>query len=126
MLVLDTTPGATLVICRSLPGDPTLTTPVAVPENGPYVVDPIVALVTWLGPTVTSDFAPSATELSTVEAAPRPTATEFTPVTAAAWPTATAPIPAVDADGPIAMEFAAVAPSLLKLVCWLLPSLTLT
>ncbi len=121
VLVAETRPAATLLIWRSLPTAPTLTTPVGVaPANPLYVCPPTVALAVATAAAVTALF-PSATLFATVAEAKFPIAILLVPAadTDAASPSATlsepnalefhpsavAFAPVAVAEGPIAMEF---------------------
>ncbi len=76
MLVAEIWPAATLVSCRSLPGEPKLTTPTGdAPANWPSVIDPNETDETGTAAVVTVEPAPRATELAIDTAAPLPIAT---------------------------------------------------
>ncbi|CAB3774705.1 hypothetical protein LMG29542_08083 [Paraburkholderia humisilvae] len=79
VLVPSTWPGATLVICRSAPAAPTLTTPLALPAYV-YAVPAIVSPVTGTAAVAACEPAPSAMELSAPADAPWPMAIAFVPV----------------------------------------------
>jgi hypothetical protein len=80
VLVAVIRPAATLVIWRSEPGAPTLTTLAGVaPAKPPRVVPAMVALLVGLGAAVT-EFAPSATAPLVPATAPVPMATASVPV----------------------------------------------
>jgi len=113
-VLLDVTwPAATLVICRSAPGAPTLTTPTGeVPANGPSCIEPIVADDTATAAAVIEP-EPRATELAIDAVAPLPIATELLPVAVAPLPTATLLVPDASALVPAASALMPVAPSLL-------------
>ncbi len=86
--VAVTRPAATFWICRSLPAEPTDTTPTGdVPANPPNVVPPIVTADTPVAADVVA-LLPSATLLSIVALALAPRASELEPVAVAdvRWP----------------------------------------
>jgi hypothetical protein len=74
VLVAEMRPAATLVICRSEPEAPTLTTLVGVVPANVYVVPPIVALDVGFAAAVT-ELVPSATSFELLATAPSPIAT---------------------------------------------------
>ncbi|SFI81250.1 hypothetical protein SAMN05192543_104303 [Paraburkholderia megapolitana] len=113
VLLAVTWPAATLVICRSKPGEPTLTTPTGdVPANGPSCSEPIVAVAVATAPAVIEP-EPRATELAIDAVAPLPSATEPLPEAVAPLPTAALLVPDASAFVPAASALRPVAPSLL-------------
>ncbi|CAB3774229.1 hypothetical protein LMG29542_07654 [Paraburkholderia humisilvae] len=73
VLVPSTWPGATFVICRSFPAEPTLTTPLALPAYV-YAVPAIVSPVTGTAAVAATELAPSATEFAIDAVARAPSA----------------------------------------------------
>jgi len=105
-------PAATLVICRSAPDAPTLTTLAGLVPAKLYVWPPIVVLDVGFAAAVT-DPAPSATAPALFATAPWPIATVPVDAAFAPSPSATPLAPAAVALVPAANAFTPVAPSLL-------------
>nr|WP_321794007.1 hypothetical protein [Burkholderia pyrrocinia] len=115
VLVGVTWPAATLVICRSLPALPTLTSPTgAVPANPPNVTPLTVALLVGTAAAVWEP-APSATELLVPAEAPRPMAMALVAVAEAALPMATASVPVATLSAPVEFAWKYLMPWLLML-----------
>ncbi|VWB06032.1 Tash protein PEST motif family protein [Burkholderia lata] len=116
--VLDdvTWPAATLVICRSLFGLPTLTVPTgAVPANPLNVTPPTVALLVAVAVPVCEP-APSATELLLPAEAPLPMAMALLALATAPVPMATASVPVAVLSAPVEFAWKYLMPWLLMLL----------
>nr|WP_301280478.1 hypothetical protein [Collimonas arenae] len=92
VLVAVSWPDATLVICRSAPGAPTLTTLVGLVPANAYEVPPIVTLEVGVDAAVV-DPAPSATSPALLATAPEPNARPLVATALAVSPKATDPAP---------------------------------
>ncbi|AJX12245.1 chromosome segregation ATPase domain protein [Burkholderia ubonensis MSMB22] len=101
VLVAEMRPAATLVIWRSAPGAPTLTTLVGELPAKKYVTPPIVVLDVGFAAAVT-EFVPSATSLRLFATAFEPNASEPAPAAVAVLPRASEPLPVAVLALPIA------------------------